>query len=321
LVIDVRVEFFSKGPVDQVSGGFLYNRKLIEYLRKSGICVEYQDDPALLETPAVDRLVIIDSLVLASAAAHLSGSPLRPALLLHMLPPGTGQSFSDLLLRSHVVVTGEITRRQVLETAGGGSPDVTLIEPGVDAGWVARRDYGGTAKKLLCVANYVAGKGHARLLHALRDLASLDWELKILGNADIDPACFAAVARLVTELGLQERVQVCSAVPHDRVRDAMMAADLLLQFSEFESYSIVTAEAIACGLPVLMTRTGNWPVFSRSGLVRVLQTGGVEESRSALHAIITNPADYGELRPAGSLRPRSWDDVGADFLSWLRRIQ
>ena len=41
----MRMQFLSKGSADQTSGGYLYNRYLVEHLRSAGVDVEYCASP------------------------------------------------------------------------------------------------------------------------------------------------------------------------------------------------------------------------------------------------------------------------------------
>ena len=121
---------------------------------------------------------------------------------------------------------------------------------------------------------------------------------------------------MVTQRGLADKIELLGPVEHDRVNDEMIDADLLVLLSQHESYSMVTAEAIACGLPVLSYPTGNAETFGRSGLVRHV---GNDSVVSALRALMTDPGQYGHLRRTGPKERRTWLDVGTEFLAWMGR--
>ena len=79
---------------------------------------------------------------------------------------------------------------------------------------------------------------------------------------------------------------------------------------------MVTAEAIACGLPVLSYRTGNAGEFARSGLVRYLDEKDSAEA-GALGELMEDNGTYARLRRVGARATRTWQDVGSEFVSWL----
>jgi glycosyltransferase involved in cell wall biosynthesis len=193
--------------------------------------------------------------------------------------------------------------------------DAVKIEPGVPARWRSKSRYAETARRLLTVANYLDGKGIERVLDVLLSIKDLPWSWTVYGNCALDPAYFAAVARKAADYGLRDRVKLLGPISHDAVNEQMVESDLLVHLSSHESYSMVTAEAIAAGLPVLSYRTGNHGVFGRSGLVRYLDGGAV--AGDALAALISDGRAYGSLRPAGPQQPRTWQDVCREFLDWL----
>jgi glycosyltransferase involved in cell wall biosynthesis len=153
------------------------------------------------------------------------------------------------------------------------------------------------------------------MLDALAALRDLPWHLTVRGNPDFDPTHFSELRSRVSACGLAERIELLGPVPHAAINGEMLRADLLVHFSRHESYSMVTAEAIACGLPVLSYRTGNASVFGTSGLVRYLDDDDAEIE--ALRTLIENAAAYSELRCSGRPVTRTWQEVGREFLGWL----
>lgn len=300
----------------------MYNRYLIEYLRRAGLDVTYHGDPGdLTEIEAAD-VVIVDSLVIGQTAPRLLSLSAPLVLLLHVFPsaphlgPNGNAVLESLCRRSRLVVTGDPTLAAMREILLEENLDAIKIEPGIPEDWPAKKGYAGRARQLLSVANYVRGKGILRLLDVLLRLRDLPWTLTLHGNRELDPAYYAAVTKRIEEFGLSDRIELLGPVPHRAINERMRQSDLLVHFSQYESYSMVTAEAIACGLPVLSYRTGNFEIFGRSGLVRYLDGDGSSEP-AWLGALIDDEGTYSQLRPSGSFQRRSWNDVGREFLGWL----
>lgn len=317
----MRIHFLSKGPIDQISGGYLYNRYLVEHLRAASLDVTYHASIGDLE-PLSDRdVVIVDGLVLPDSAPKMLDLRARLILLLHVVPES--QAFGlrgeavlgALYRRSRVVVTGDSTLTSLRDELALAGVDAVKIEPGVPGHWQAKEHYSDRAHELLGVANYLPGKGIARLIEALATLRDLDWHLTVRGNTDFDRDHYRAMRTLVVKLGLTDRIELLGPVPHDTVNEEMLRADLLVLLSRHESYSMVTAEAIACGLPVLSCPTGNAESFGRSGLVRHVKDGSAAE---ALRELISDSGEYGGLRRTGPRESRTWLDVGGEFLEWMR---
>lgn len=100
---------------------------------------------------------------------------------------------------------------------------------------------------LFCGHNYRL-KGLAPLLAALAAVPHPDLHLLVCGDPRVK-----RWRRLAERLGLQNRVHFLGFVAD--VRDAYFAADFLVHPSFYDPCALVTLEALACGLPVLTTRT------------------------------------------------------------------
>ena len=111
----------------------------------------------------------------------------------------------------------------------------------------------------LYLANYIQGKGQ---MHALRAFASVveAWpsarlcfaggDMGLAKNAAYRDTLLAEAQRL----GLQEQIQLGG--PVEDVVTAIQAADVVLNFSESESFSHTCVEAGLLGRPVIATRCG-----------------------------------------------------------------
>jgi glycosyltransferase involved in cell wall biosynthesis len=64
---------------------------------------------------------------------------------------------------------------------------------------------------------------------------------------------------LSMQLGIKEYVQFAGEVPHENVQVFMQQADIFVLPSLYEGLPNVILEAMACGLPIVATRTGGIP--------------------------------------------------------------
>ncbi|MEO0345807.1 MAG: glycosyltransferase family 4 protein [Pseudomonadota bacterium] len=310
------VHLFSSGPADQVSGGYHYNARLMDGLKQLGHPVIYHGDQQDLETVAQGDTLIIDGLVLESLGTPLLSHDGPRVALLHMRPdqlPGD----TNLSVANHVVVTGESVGEAVRALGVVRDDRLTCIAPAIDDDWRAKSSYAPTPRRLLCLANYLPRKGYERLIDTLASLTDLDWTLTCHGNADFEPTRFEQVRERVENARLGTRIGIERAVSHDRVNLLMCEADLLLQFSVDESYSMVTAEALACGLPVLSHPTGAMREFAPHGTICYVDTEDHVAASDALRDLFTNPQAYARLRPTGLPPRRSWRDVALAFNALL----
>jgi glycosyltransferase involved in cell wall biosynthesis len=98
---------------------------------------------------------------------------------------------------------------------------------------------------LLCVGRLSRQKGQDLLLEAWERRRPADTVLVLLGSGD--PAPLRAVAP--TQWGRS----VLAVGGQDDVRPWLWAADFVVQPSRYEGFSLVVAEAMACGVPVVAT--------------------------------------------------------------------
>ena len=96
-----------------------------------------------------------------------------------------------------------------------------------------------------------------RTFHILH--RSLPAHLMMIGEGvDLEPA-----RNLAAELGILEHVTFMG--PVDRVPEVLSQLDLFLLPSEYESFGLAALEAMACGVPVVASRTGGLPEVIEDG--------------------------------------------------------
>lgn len=98
-------------------------------------------------------------------------------------------------------------------------------------------------------------KGLDVLLRAFGEIADThrNVRLVIAGPDDAD-GCREEILRLVEKLKLERRVSFPGPLYADQKLQALRDADLFVLPSQYESFGNAAAEAIACGLPVLVTK-------------------------------------------------------------------
>jgi glycosyltransferase involved in cell wall biosynthesis len=219
----------------------------------------------------------------------------------------------ELSLADHVFVASEHVRR----TLAGAVPDEKIRVVHYGAPEIRRRARAAADSawplRVLFVGVLVQHKGIGYLLDAI-DRLGPRVELTLVGrrfrpNARVDEAC--------------RRRRWFETLPHGRVLDVMMESDVLVLPSLGEGFGLVVTEALACGVPVIVTAN-----VGASDLVRDGREGFVVPVRSAdaiAERLKTLDGDR-ELLAAMSRQAQetaarqSWESYRAKFADTLEAV-
>ncbi len=143
---------------------------------------------------------------------------------------------------------------------------VTTIPNGVDPRLFQPRGAGagGGPLRMVCVARLIERKGQKALIRAVRQLTTEGHEvaLELVGGGDDRAACES----LACALGVSDRVRFAGAVSREQVAQHYSSADLFVLASYNEGMSVSLLEAMASGLPVVVTRTPGTGELVREGV-------------------------------------------------------
>lgn len=100
-------------------------------------------------------------------------------------------------------------------------------------------------------------------------------------------------------------VEQTGYVTRERLRELYRGALAFVYPSRYEGFGIPPLEAMACGAPVIATRTGAIPEFA-AGAALIISPGDLGSLRDALVRLIASPGLRAELRARGPERARHW---------------
>lgn len=314
------IALYSPDPKGRISGGFLYNAQLLQQLHSWGLPVDIVIDPKDEHNAKVH---LVDSL---SATAYVQArDDLSKAVFLYHLPPFSGENLPlwwlqterQLLAETRIIVTGtqalELLQARHRMTQEQMYHLVTVITPGISNHWQRKRQFADLPKELLVIASIVPEKGIEEIVNVLAELATLDWHCRFYGEQNQDGVFYTSMIAKVNDLGLSDRVQFVGTVPRCDINQIMMEADLLLNFSKFETYSMATAEAIATGLPVLSLPVGEVAEFQRASNVQYVSGHSYTEQCLHLQSLLTDSKAYKRLCCAAPFPIKTWADVAQQW--------
>lgn len=342
------------GPLDQLTGGYLFARRIVEGLRACGdqiavveLSGEYpsadgvarQSAEAALASLPDDAIAVIDGLALLGFRDCLAAEARRLRLIgfvHHPLADETGLSARDaaeirraeeslLPLLRGAACPSRITA-EALQRYGVAADRIAVTPPGTTKPTViVRRDVDRRPLRLLSVATITPRKGHRLLIEALA-ASTLDrgtWQLDCIGSTERDRACVDELRRAIAGHGLEGNVRLLGERAPTQLAPAYDDADVFVLPSFHEGYGMAFAEALAHGLPIIATTGGAIPgtVPETAGIL--VPPGDVSALAAALNRAMTDRVLLQRLadgaRRAGAALP-DWPQAIAGWREAVTRL-
>jgi glycosyltransferase involved in cell wall biosynthesis len=334
------VSLVTLGSPDQLTGGYLYHRRVADRAPANDARMEFL--PARrFHNPLASAcdIVVVDSIAAATVAPWaLRRGGRRPlAAMIHQPPGGidhgrvrrAAQARLDRALyhRCAVLMVASASLRDELVAGHGLPPDrLRVVPPGCDparASGPPRDLRAGRGAAFLSVGNWMARKGTLELLDAFARVPDVAM-LHLVGRDDVEPEYTARIRRRLRTAELRGRVVVHGPLPADAVARLYAGADVFVLPSRREPYGTVYGEALAAGLPVVGWRLGNLPhlaVDGREGVV--LDPGDIAGLSEALRRLALDEQWRASLAAAARRRGASlptWDDTATMFFDGVRGV-
>ena len=289
----MRVGLLIYGSLDILTGGFLYDRLLVDYLRRQGDEVEVISLPWRtyghhladnFSTAFFQRLcqtscdVLIQDELNHPSLWWLNGRLKRRVdyplvTLVHLLRssearPAWQNRFYRWVEQRYLrtldglIFNSKTTGRQVEALLGPGYPSVVAypgcdhLHPTLCSDAIAARARQPGALRILFIGNLIPRKGLHVLIEALTSLPRPDWQLTVIGDLNMDPAYVRQVRRQINRADLQAQITLLGAVLQENIVSHLAHHQVLAVPSLYEPFGIVYVEALGFGQPVIATTVG-----------------------------------------------------------------
>jgi glycosyltransferase involved in cell wall biosynthesis len=273
------------GSLDTLSGGYLYDRKLVEYLRSQGDTVEiislswrnyaaHLGDNLYFRNPAGFDILIQDelnhpSLIGANAGKH----PCPIVSLVHHLRcselrPDWQNNFYRSIERRYLrsvdgfFFNSNTTRDVVRSLVGNDIPGVVAWPPtdrfgsALPPDLVRSRVEEAASLKLLFIGNVIPRKGLHTLLEALRLVPPNSFELDIVGSLTSDPVNAKKMQQMASSINNSTPVKFYGSLNDEQLAKMLTQSHILVVPSSYEGFGIVYLEGMGFGLPAIGTLAG-----------------------------------------------------------------
>jgi phosphatidylinositol alpha-1,6-mannosyltransferase len=221
-----------------------------------------------------------------------------------------------------VAVTAISLEHQCLAYQTLDEIEIPIIYNGVDIETFHPGNHTHTSINILSVGRLIERKGQHHLLQAFaclcQEITGCQLQLTLAGTGDDE----SRLKTIAGELGISGQVHFLGFVPRQAMPDVYRQADIFVLPSQSEGMSIALLEAMASGLPVVVTNTGGTQELitpEKNGLVVVW--ADIEGLARALKRLVED----GNLRERMSLANRqtalkfSWSQVAEQYLDLLER--
>ena len=287
----MRLALLIYGSLETISGGYLYDRMLVEYLQRQGDQVEIISLPwrnyarhlcdnlarslfKQLDQLRVDVLLqdelnhpslfwvnrrLDGAVPIVSIVHHLRSSELRPSwqnafyreIERSYLASVAGFIFNSQTTRG--VVQGLVQRAKPFVVA---FPAGDRLSPHISEDAIARRAFQPGPLRLFFLGNVIPRKGLHTLLAALNMLPRDAWQLSVAGRLDIDRPYTQSIRRQVAGSGLSGQVTFLGALADEALGEQIRASHVLVVPSSYEGFGIAYLEGMGLGLPAIATSGG-----------------------------------------------------------------
>ena len=329
--------FAIPGDIETLTGGYIYERRLLEGLRALGRDVRHvvlgdsfpdptprhvADTVEALAAIEPGRVLILDGFIVGSLETSGLARVRAPvvAMVHHALALESGLDEArrehlfrterdNLALAAHVLVPSPHTA-EILATRYDVPPErITIARPGTDlpGGAPAPVD----PPLILAVGIQHARNGHDILLKALARLRARDWQAVVVG-ARHDEGHAAALDRLHGDLGLGGRVRMAGKVSGEELDALFRAASVFALATRYEGYGIAFDEALRHGLPIVSCRTGAVPDTVPEGAGLLVAPDDAVAFAEALDTVLADAERRDAMARAAAAAGRAlpgWEDT------------
>ncbi len=289
----MRVGIVIYGSLSTPTGGYLYDRKLVEYLRDQGDQVKiFSLDKKRYLQNIFDNFsrTFLRRLIKSKIDVLLEDELNHPSLfyinrelrnkvrypivtIVHHLSYSASLNmisrfFYRILEKSYLSsVNGFIfnsrTNKDFIESFMGKSLVGVVAYPGRDhichkvtQNIVSQRVNRSQPLQILFVGNLLPHKGLHTLIKALSIIEKERWSLAVIGNFSISKNYTESVKNLIQKNNLDSRVELLGFVDNDELSASFKKSHLLVVPSIYEGFGIVYLEALGFGIPVIATTNG-----------------------------------------------------------------
>ena len=271
------------GSLDTLSGGYLYDRKLVEYLRSQGDAVEiislpwrnyaaHLTDNLTFRFPKNLDILIQDELNHPSLiATNLGRHPYPVISLVHHLRcselrPVWQNAFYRVIEKAYLnsvdgfIFNSKTTQGVVNDLLDSGKPGVIGYPPTDRFGSpISENEISERTKtkdfRILFLGNVIYRKGLHTVVEAVKELRA-NIRVDVVGSLTSEPAYTKLIQELIEKYHLSSFIFLHGSLDKQPLIEKLEQAHVLVVPSSYEGFGIVYLEGMGFGLPAIGTTAG-----------------------------------------------------------------
>lgn len=354
----MKIGFVIYGSLDTLSGGYLYDRKLVEYLRSQGDEVEiislswrnyfsHLTDNFTFKLPSGFDILIQDELNHPSLIGANHGKHPYPivSLVHHLrcseLRPKWQNDFYRIIEKKYLqsvdgfIFNSQTTKGVVNSLIGNSQSDVIAYPPTDRFGEaISEKEIIERSKskelRILFLGNVMERKGLHTLLKAVSGQPSVVSNqysvirLDVVGSLSVESEYTKKMQEFIIENNLSSFVFLHNSLNNQPLKEKLKNAHLLIVPSSYEGFGIVYLEGMCFGLPAIGTTAG-----AASEVIEHEKTGYLIEPNDseALAQYISKLAKDRKLLTQLSLNARNryisqpkWEETAENIRNFLQKM-
>jgi glycosyltransferase involved in cell wall biosynthesis len=347
----MKIGFVIYGSLDTLSGGYLYDRKLVEYLRSQGDEVEiislpwrnyfsHLTDNFTFKLPTGFDILIQDELNHPSLIGANRGKHPYPIISLvhHLrcseLRPKWQNDFYRIMEKEYLqsvdgfIFNSQTTKGVVNSLIGNRKPEVIAYPPtdrfgeAISENEIIERSKS-KELRILFLGNVMERKGLHVLLSAVSSQQSAV-KVDVVGSLNVESSYVKKMQEYITENNLSSFIFLHDSLDNEPLKQILKQSHILVVPSSYEGFGIVYLEGMCFGLPAIGTRAG-----AASEVIEHGKTGYlIEPNKSeSLAKIISNLAGDRDLLVELSLHAREryiqqpkWEETANEIHKFLLQM-
>jgi glycosyltransferase involved in cell wall biosynthesis len=231
----------------------------------------------------------------------------------------------------HIIAVSASTKRDIVEHLGVSEDRITVVHEAYNpifhpidrdvAKERVRERYGVEGPFVLFVSTIEPRKNVPALLRAMWQLHECYKEDMQLVMAGGKGWLFDDIFALIQELKLDERVHLLGQVPNEDLLDLYNSAEMLAHPAFYEGFGLPPLEAMACGLPVIVSNVASLPeVVGDAALL--IDPHDIDELSAAIWRVLNDGELHQEMREKGLRQAErfSWERGARETLDIYRRV-